>query len=174
MVPVQLDVLMVREEGGVWAEMKMTAPPTNGDPTDEAFQYLAAPFAEREPRARGAYLHWALPDALTRGTGTAAGGDVSFPAVPDRWLVTRVSTPNIGGRRAVTSWLLESDGEEPVVTPLDAWTEPSDPDRTDVAGVQPLTALGHGDAAWSAYFDNVEDRLGFYDDLADVKGPIAY
>ncbi len=120
MVPVQLDVLMVREEARVWAETRMKPPPPGGDPAHEAHHLLAAPFAEREPRPKGAYLHWALPDALTRGTGTAAGGDVSFPAVPDRWLVSRVSTPKAGGRRAVDSWVLESDGQEPVVTPLDA------------------------------------------------------
>ncbi|MGH8891783.1 MAG: hypothetical protein ACRDWY_00505 [Actinomycetes bacterium] len=173
LVPIQLDVLMVREDGGTWADVRMS-PPAAGAPEQEAHEHLAAPFAERAPRAKGAYLHWALPDALTRGSGTAHGGDVSFPVVPDRWLVTRLSTPSAGSRRAVTSWVLESDREEPVVTPLDAWTEPADPDRTDALGEQPLTALGHGDAAWSAYFDNVENRLGFYDNLAAAQGPIAY
>lgn len=173
LVPIQVDVLVVREESGTWAEVKM-ATPAPGKPDQDAHEHLAAPFAERAPRAKGACVHWALPDALTRGSGTALGGDVSFPAIPDRWLVTRLSTPSEGGRRAVASWVLEADQEVPVVTPLDAWSEPADPDRTDVVGIQPLTALGHGDAAWSAYFDNVENRLGFYDDLVDVQGPVAY
>ena len=37
---------------------------------------------------KGVHLHWALPDALTRGAEN--GGSVRFPAVPDRWLVTRI------------------------------------------------------------------------------------
>ena len=131
------------------------------------------------PGPTGAYLHWALPDALTGGSGTAHGGDVSFRPIPDRWLVVRLSTPEPGARRAVTAWVLESGGQQPVVTPLDSWTEPEDPERTTTPGEQPLTVLGHGDAAWSAYFDNVENRLAFYDDLADgqggtVPGPLAY
>jgi len=172
LVPIQLDVLMVRAEGGTWAKTAMTVPDPSTGPA--AHTLLAEPFGEREPRPAGAYLHWALPDALTRGSGTALGGDVRFPPVPDRWLVVRLWSPAVGGRRAVTAWVLESDGAEPVVTPLDAWTEPADPERTDTAGIQPLTALGHGDAAWSAYYDNVENRLGFYDDLANAQGPVAY
>ena len=93
--------------------------------------------------------------------------------------MVRLSTPEPGARRAVTAWVLESGGQQPVVTPLDSWTEPEDPERTTTPGEQPLTVLGHGDAAWSAYFDNVENRLAFYDDLTDgqggtVPGPLAY
>ncbi|MCV2396524.1 hypothetical protein OEB99_19615 [Actinotalea sp. M2MS4P-6] len=172
LVPIQLDVLMVRKEGGTWAKTAMQAPDAGTTPA--AHTLLAEPFAEREARPPGAYLHWALPDALTRGAGTAHGGDVSFPPVPDRWLVVRVSTPKVGARRALTAWVLESGGAEPVVTPLDAWFEPEDPDRTTTPGAEPLTALGHGDAVWSAYYDNVENRLAFYDDLSDARGPVAY
>jgi hypothetical protein len=177
MVPVQLDVLMVREEGGTWAQTAMAVPDPGSEPS--APTLLPDPFSERAPRPTGAYLHWALPDALTGGSGTAHGGDVSFPPIPDRWLIVRLSTPQPGARRAVTAWVLESGGQQPVVTPLDSWTEPEDPERTTTPGEQPLTALGHGDAAWSAYFDNVEDRLAFYDDLSDgqggtVAGPLAY
>ena len=168
MVPVQLDVLMVRDEGGSWAQTAMTVPDPGTTPL--AHTLLPDPFTERAPRPKGGYLHWALPDALTSGSGTAHGGDVSFPPIPDRWLVVRLSTPEPGARRAVTAWVLESGGQQPVVTPLDSWTEPEDPERTTVPGEQPLSALGHGDAAWSAYFDNVEDRLAFYDDLSDGQG----
>ena len=177
MVPVELDVLMVREEGGSWAQTAMTVPDPGSQP--QAHTLLPDPFSERAARPTGAYLHWALPDALTGGSGTAHGGDVSFRPIPDRWLVVRLSTPEPGARRAVTAWVLESGGQQPVVTPLDSWTEPEDPERTTTPGEQPLTVLGHGDAAWSAYFDNVENRLAFYDDLTDgqggtVPGPLAY
>ncbi len=177
LVPVELDVLMVREEGGTWAQTAMTVPDPGSQP--QAHTLLPDPFSERAARPAGAYLHWALPDALTGGSGTARGGDVSFPPVPDRWLVVRLSTPQPGARRAVTAWVLESGGQQPVVTALDSWTEPEDPERTTTPGEQPLTVLGHGDAAWSAYFDNVENRLAFYDDLTDgpggtVAGPLAY
>jgi hypothetical protein len=177
LVPVELDVLMVRQEGGTWAQTAMTVPDPGSQP--QAHTLLPDPFSERAPRPAGAYLHWALPDALTGGSGTARGGDVSFRPIPDRWLVVRLSTPQPGARRAVTAWVLESGGQQPVVTALDSWAEPEDPERTTTPGEQPLTVLGHGDAAWSAYFDNVENRLAFYDDLTDgpggtVAGPLAY
>ncbi|MFI5706620.1 hypothetical protein [Kribbella sp. NPDC051620] len=181
LVPIQLDALVVRKEEGTWAKVAMEVPETGSDRL--AYELLAEPFAEREPRKPGVYLHWALPDALTRGSGTAASGDVAFPAVPDRWLVIRLSSGKEGTRRAVSGWVIEAGDETPTVVPLDEWTEPVDPESTTVPGQEPLTALGHGDTAWSAYFDNVEGRLGFYDDLSqlgglgkqgDVRGPLAY
>ena len=42
---------------------------------------------------------------------------------------------------------------------------------------KPLTALGHGDVSWAGYFDNVVNRLGFYDgslDAEKITGPLAY
>jgi hypothetical protein len=37
-----------------------------------------------------------------------------------------------------------------------------------------MTAMGHGDPAWAAYYDNVADRLGFHDAAGDATGPLAY
>lgn len=172
LVPIQLDVLIVRSEGGSWAECAMKPPPAGSNASAEPL--LASPFGERAARPKGAYLHWALPDALTSGAGSATSPDVTFPAVPDRWLVVRISSGANAARRKVSAWVIESGEEQPKVTPLDAWAEKTDPGRTDTAGEGPLTALGHGDAVWSAYFDNVENRLGFYDDLAGATGPLAY
>ena len=172
MVPIQLDALVVRDAGGTWADCRMTKPDSGSTP--DAHTLLAPPFAERASRPPGVYLHWALPDALTRGVGSASDPNVSFPAVPDRWLVVRLSDQKDVTRRAVTAWVIESGDDDPKVTPLDSWTETTDPERTTTPGEEPLTALGFGDAGWSAYFDNVEDRLGFYDDLAGTTGPLAY
>src|SRR5215207_1048801 len=47
------------------------------------------PFTDGPPRAPGVYLHWALPDALTRGAGDETAG-VQMPPLPDRWLVARL------------------------------------------------------------------------------------
>jgi hypothetical protein len=184
LVPVQLDVLMVREERR-WARTAM-AVPTTADATSE--QLAPEPFAElSEPRARGAYLHWALPDVLTRGqpvtstrgqpvtSGSAGDGGnddeaTQFPAVPDRWLVVRISETT--GTRAVRGWVLRAGDAVPEVVPLDQWVE-SELRRGEME--QPLTALGHGDPAFTAYFDNVLGRMSFHDALEDVTaGPIAY
>ncbi len=173
LVPVRLDVLMVRDDAEVAANCLMTTPADDA-PGLKRLDLLPPPFAELDkPRARGAYLHWALPDGLTHGT--TDGKTAEFYAVPDRWLVLRLSpgfsifqTP----RRALRGWVLRAGDKVPTVTDLDAWVE-TGPAADEVQG--PLTAVGHGDPAWAAYYENVVNRLGFYDDLAGVEsGPIAY
>ncbi|PON15543.1 hypothetical protein C2W62_23250 [Candidatus Entotheonella serta] len=76
---------------------------------------------------QGIHLHWALPDALTQGK-VDEDGQLSFPAAPNRWLVTRFI---IRGRESpqIKSWVVESDalsvetpeqgsGQYPVTLPV--------------------------------------------------------
>ncbi len=116
------------------------------------------PFTEGGKRAPGVYLHWALPDALTRGTGDETAG-VQMRPLPDRWLVARLEP---GTRRAVKAWVIES--ERGFREPLQQWP-------SGAASVAPplsseeLTAMAGGDPAWAAAWDNVVDRFAMYDDL---------
>jgi hypothetical protein len=179
LVPIEVTALAVRAAGGTWADCKMSAPPPDADETNlaAAVDLLPPPFQNLDkPRAVGVYLHWALPDALTRGTVSATDPNASFPAVPDRWLIVRLSAGRTPSRRAVRGWVLEADGPTPKVTDLQIWTEPINPDAPPPLDVRKsLTAVGHGDPFWSAYFDNVENRLGFHDQFLDgVLGPLAY
>jgi hypothetical protein len=171
MVPIHLDVMMVRQDGEQWANCQMSEPDP-GAAVQQRRDLLPDPFTELgQPRPQGAYLHWALPDALTHGTSDGATG--KFYAIPDRWLVLRLSSSlQTASRRAVTGWVIRSGDKTPTVTPLDQWLE-TGPSPDPVKN--PLTALGHGDPAWSAYYDNVVNRLGFYDDLSGIQsGPLAY
>jgi hypothetical protein len=180
LVPVNLEVMMVRQTGGAWARTGMSSPPAGAQQPVDIKTLLPAPFQPLEAaRPQGAYLHWALPDALTSGTSnvvTAADGSTSsqtsFPAIPDRWLVLRLSPSKVANRRTIRGWILQAGDPNPVPLPLDGWKEPG----TTQQGIKkPLTALGHGDMTWAAYYDNVVNRLGFYDKLDDVPvGPIAY
>lgn len=179
LVPIAVDALTVGENGLLAADCTMRAPTAQDDTDDDglvpAGTLLPPPFTDQAaPRAPGVYLHWALPDGLTKGevgTDAAGAGTVSLPAVPDRWLIARIGPSTNPRRRSMTGWVLAAGGATPQVMPLDQWVEPRP--ATDV--VAPLTALGHGDPAWAAYYDNVIGRLGFYDDLSDVtSGPVAY
>ena len=182
LVPIQLDALVVRPgETTPWADCRITAPDTttsDGAPAD-ARTLLPAPFTELgAQRPPGVYLHWALPDALTAGSQTAdpdnpdAPRTTTFPAIPDRWLVMRIGPDVSSGRRAVAGWVLQIEGETPVVTALDDYKGSA----RDTSTHGRLTALGHGDPAWAAYYDNVTNRLGYYDALpADAAaGALAY
>lgn len=165
LVPVQLDVLLVRSDGGTWADCRMREPSGTGG----VQRLLPDPFTDLAGgRKRGAYLHWALPDALTVGDHASAG-ELRYPPIPDRWLVLRISpAPSDETRRAVRGWILEVTAPPTPHKDLKGWTE-SHPATTA------LTALGLGDPAWAAYYDNVADQLAFYDDLVGVPaGAIAY
>jgi hypothetical protein len=168
---VHLDVLMVRTEGGTWADTAVRSD-ANGQPVQ------APPFSDlAAPRGRGAYLLWAPPDALARGTKPHDDpeGPVRFAALPERWLVLRIA-PSVNGqeRRSVRGWVLKADepGSKPV--PLAEYVDPIAPADGKTQG-EPVTVVGPGQLDWIGYFDNVEGRFGFHDPLDDVSaGPIAY
>jgi hypothetical protein len=172
LVPVQLDVMMIRQDGEIAADCEMTTPPdrtTNMHRLD----LLPAPFKNHNaPRVRGAYLHWALPDGLTHVTTDGTDGNTQHYAVPDRWLILRLS-PSSVARRAVRGWVLRTgDKIAPPPADLATWVETGP--AADLP-LQQLNAMGNGDPAWAAYYDNVVNRLGFWDGLLDVsEGPIAY
>ena len=118
------------------------------------------PFTDGAVRAPGVYLHWALPDALTRGTGDETAG-VQMRPLPDRWLVVRLEP---GARRAVKAWVIESERGRRV--PLEDWSGGAETAEAP-PGLTPeqLTALAGGDPAWAAVWDNVVDRFAMHDDL---------
>jgi beta-lactam-binding protein with PASTA domain len=179
-IPVALDVLVVREPGRPedWAvtAMKIPTVPTAGRTAEEL---MPEPFgALNEARALGAYLHWAMPDALTQGTRTQNGG-LEWPALPDRWLVLRLTTPvPAPGRqptlkRSVSAWLLpDASLREPVVIE-GAQQGPPLPD-TAPGDHGTLTAIGPGDLGWAAWFDNTLGRFAIHDPLTNVQGAVAY
>src|SRR5215472_9588960 len=176
LVPIHVDALAVRTPGGQWADCGMKTP-ASGSTGNTRSSLLPPPFQNLPDGSRppGVYLHWALPDGLTAGTAGADTSAASFPAIPNRWLVLRISSSvNSPARRAVASWVLRAGDENPTNVELDSFVE----DGTTQGNVQnPLNALGHGDPAWAAYYDNVVNRLAFYDSLSDTpapEGPLAY
>jgi hypothetical protein len=187
LVPIHVDALAVRDASGTWADCRMQEPDLSATAPQASPDLLPPPFKNLDPaadvprlRARGVYLHWALPDALTRPDQTPVNNsdprtpklNATYPAVPDRWLVARVFPSPTSAKRAVRGWVLETGLPQPVKADLGTWTEKG---WTAPPKQQHLTALGYGDPAWAAYYDNVAGRLGFYDDLSDVpQGPVAY
>jgi hypothetical protein len=172
LVPIQVDALVVRspETTPQWADCALKPHPASGTPTRR--DLLPTPFAElATARSAGVYLHWALPTALT--AATADGDTATFPAAPDRWLVLRLSpSTSTQQRRAVSGWVLRAGDQNPVPINLDNFTE--GPPSQDAIN-NPLTVLGTGDVSWAAYYDNVVNRLAFYDSLSDLKtGPLSY
>lgn len=139
----------------------------------------------------GVVVHWALPDALSKGAQNATS--VSYPPIPNRWLIAR-RWPD-GTTWSTAAWIVASDyldGElgsqwpnedgtggatVGMVWPIDEW-----PGEDEVAphALRPaMTAAGPGDASWSAFVPNVINVLAFADPLVDssgdaIMGPVSY
>ncbi|MCP3887530.1 MAG: hypothetical protein GY702_01495 [Desulfobulbaceae bacterium] len=170
LVPISLDVLMARDQTEIWADTVMRTPKTQTGRRVRQ-QLDADPFATlKESRTPGAYLHWALPDALTRGK--VVDDELTLPPAPNRWLVIRLTTEAGSTHRRVDAWLLpEAGAEHPEV--VDDVLSGGIP-GTDVGTVEEITALGFGSLGWAGYFDNVVDRFAFHDPLDDITGAVAY
>ena len=210
LVPMHLDALFL-------SEATQVAPPMadfsglpfveNGEDRNASTPWLgesiaAQPFSSApvtlEP---GFHLHWALPDALCRARKVDADtpGAVSYPRVPDRWLVRKVWT-GAGGEQ-VKQWVVESNYLHPfwhqasgVAT---SYPFPSDLEIESVVGQpfrymgraipleqfleqnqaantylgDPLTAVGYGNPSFASFYPNCASVFGFCDRSASLPMP---
>lgn len=154
-------------------------------------EIVSRPFENQTFRLKaGVHLHWALPDALTRGKAQTDG--THFPAVPDRWLVIRSRTDAQGNRAEEKRWVVESDylhpdGEGDASGGVSVPHEPAAGERrpfrflgrrVDFADwkkvspkaryFKPLTAVGYGEPSFAAFYPNCHSVFGLYD--ADHPG----
>lgn len=149
------------------------------------------------PLEKGVHLHWNLPRALTHGRVSASGddaGDIVFPVVPNRWLVTRITASDNPFRNS-RSWVVESDHlaadtpSDPRITiftgygdgapfrylgrtmPAAGWQEP-EPGGSALKALtgRDLTAMQTGDPLFASFYPNCRNIFGMHDDLSDVGG----
>ncbi len=115
---------------------------------------MPAPFTDLpEPRPRGAYLHWYLPNGLTSGTADGPHEQATLPADP-RSLARRCGSRPADSRRAPRGARLGARSRRRAGDRCS--TSTAGPSRRTPPDVEnPLTALGHGDLSWAGYFDNV-------------------
>src|SRR4051794_30250475 len=102
LVPLALDVLMVRQDDLPFAPMKM-AQPAPGAQQGKRQQLVPDPFGENVTRECGAYLHWSMPDGLTQAQQVPGSSQPVFPAIPDRWLVLRLTGDAATGPRRLAA-----------------------------------------------------------------------
>jgi hypothetical protein len=137
------------------------------------------------PLKAGIHLHFILPDAFTHSPD---GQD--YPAVPNRFVVTRLWRDESSGRLLTKIFVVESDFISTDKVYENSVTFPffNDPDerkrwrylgRNYPAGKRPaaaatdayldkLTAVGPGDPLFAAYYPNCASVFGFYDALTDL------
>jgi hypothetical protein len=206
LVPIHLDALVLKNDRTVVEAMAdFTRLPYsdgkrnfNPDIPNISEEILSQPFQDLGFQLKpGVHLHWALPDGLTNAVVQAAQGNgnqkrkVSFPFVPNRWLVTR--TDQAGQKK---QWIVESDYLYPPgqgaqssgisypypkigrnaqpfrsmgrAMPLAAWQNRDDAPPAQYLNREqtpyPLTAVGYGEPTFAAFYPNCHSVFGFYDD----------
>ncbi|WP_153305450.1 hypothetical protein, partial [Variovorax soli] len=98
LVPMDVQALYVQPnstEAMVRLPMLVAGP--NGKGVENPEDGMPDPFTPGTPRPAGVHLHWAMPDALLRGTlatrADGAGNRLALPLLPDRWVVLRILLP---------------------------------------------------------------------------------
>lgn len=126
-----------------------------------------APFDAGTPLAAGVHLHWAMPDALLRGATEATTGDLTLPALPDRWVVIRHLYP-VGSRSIhVTGWVI--DAITGVVTSLLDYSGAAT-SAPEAETFVPLDGFRGGSPLWTAAYAASRNRFALHDPLADLAG----
>jgi hypothetical protein len=199
LVPITVTAMVINEfllRGKTFA----TVPPVLSTFAHTFLPGQPQPFAQRNPGV-GVTLHWILPGALRQGAADEKSGKTNFPKVPNRWLITRRSPdPTAASGCTVAAWLVQSDHTDqtqPVganqfalfgtdgtfsltylgrQVSLAAWTG-------ETSGAELfLTAIGDGNAAFTAYTAGVDNVFAFQDSLSTgshqgdtiALGPLSY
>jgi YVTN family beta-propeller protein len=130
----------------------------------------------------GVYVQWELPQGLRHGVHQALHDSVTFPCVPNRWLVVRMSGPT--GQRTAAAWIVESDflGSEGSATfpapdfkptllgrklPLAGWQETAA--QNPAAYFKPLTAVSSGDITFTSYQPYHPNVFSIHDSLDGIE-----
>jgi hypothetical protein len=199
MVPVHLDALCISTEISVIEPMAdFTRLPyvdgirdVNPNVANISEEIVSQPFQDRGFQLQpGIHLHWALADALTRGVHHE--DRLSFPIVPNRWLVTRINNSQVEKQWVVESDFLyppgASDPANAIIYPyqdqthpqpfrymgrslevdtsmtIEQWLEESgDINSNNSQYLNNLTALGYGEPTFAAFYPNCHSVFGFYD-----------
>lgn len=107
-------VTQFKGRAAIFEQMPFVSTATQASTGDMILQPLESNSSPQNPLGVGIHLHWELPDYFRRGEQPAEGGDVVFPAAPNRWLVIRYlslfdsGTGQYGAAQS-RSWIVESD-----------------------------------------------------------------
>ncbi|MFN7929975.1 MAG: hypothetical protein U0Y68_19055 [Blastocatellia bacterium] len=176
LVPIDVPALYI-EPGNKekMVRLPMLVAGENGSSAATVEDGMPDPFTPGAVRPPGVHLHWAMPDALLRGTldtrADGAANRLALPALPDRWTVLRLALPRGAAEAIVTGWVLEAD--RAIAVPLGSWTEGGAASQSAKPGgltltKEQLTGTVGGAVTWSGVYDAVLNRFAFHDPLTDL------
>jgi hypothetical protein len=176
LVPIDVQALYVQPGSTEpMVRLPMLVAMVNGQAAKDVEDGMPDPFDAGTPRPPGVHLHWAMPDALLRGTldqrADGSANRLALPALPDRWVVLRIILPRAATEAVVTGWVLEAD--RAIAVPLSSWIEGGTASQAVApAGLtlkrEELTGTVGGAVSWSAVYDAVLNRFAFHDPLTDL------
>ncbi|NUZ08355.1 hypothetical protein [Piscinibacter koreensis] len=175
LVPMDVQALYVPPgDAEPMVRLPMLVANVDGAPVSDPEAGLPDPFDPGLPRPPGVHLHWAMPDALLRGSlaerPDAGTNRLALPVLPDRFVVLRILLPRGGSEPVLTGWVIEAD--RAVAVPLAEWREGRAAAAAAPAGAPiaraDLTGTVGGSLAWAGIYDAVLNRFAFHDPLADL------
>lgn len=131
----------------------------NADTANISEEIVSQPFANQNlPLKAGIHLHWALPDALTKGVQEL--GKTQFPLIPDRWLVIRrnQNQPSKTEQPSTQAWVVESNYAYPPTSrkPEDGVAQPVGSEASSSGYVPYTQSLGNRSGSVSYYYPNLQ------------------
>lgn len=195
-VPIRISALCTGQEPSAvlyGATASFVDFPVQSDTQPQVSPYLSSsilPF-NSSSATPGVHLHWLLPEALKRGRHAQSTGQVTFPQVPNRWLVTRIPTLEADADMPIKRWVIESNQENTEDFGQGSPTKPVSGATAAAAGqyflrmgrffeyemweesgcANPLTAVGYGEPSFADYYPNCRNVFGFFDDFNVTLGP---
>ena len=156
-MPIDVQALYVPPNGSEpMVRLPMLVANVGSAPVTDPEAGLPDPFDAGLPRPGGVHLHWAMPDALLRGTfadrADAGANRLALPVLPDRFVVLRIVLPKGAVEPVLTGWVIEAD--RAVAVPLAQWAEGNAAAASAEAAGAPipradLTGTVGGSLAWA-------------------------
>ncbi|MFB6456395.1 hypothetical protein ACE38W_14075 [Chitinophaga sp. Hz27] len=205
MVPVPMDILRLGlpdTRSGIWASTK-----NNYYNLSRKLVADPQPFVRGTSPAAGIHLMWTLPFSMRQGQQSDENnpdGNVAFPLVPNRWLVTRFKYPTLSKDNPnpappqlqatiiCSDMLFDIDDSDDIGTSSgdSQYPYPNDPDFP-VRGIgvsmtlasftgeikddqAKIKAVGPGDVSWSVAYDNVKNVFTMHDNAGGDAGQYTY
>lgn len=125
------------------------------------------PFSDPRTRPAGVHLHWALPDGLLRGEmQDDPDAPIAMRALPNRWLVLRLTGRRTARVLDLRGWVIESERGRV----LDLGQYPNGRAEGDGDELTPaeLDGVVGGSPNWTAGYDSTRNRFAFHDPLTDL------
>lgn len=193
LIPMKIEAMLLSEnDKSVYAEINPNFNSLRRFPSGSGIE--PSPFTSRlskESEEVGIHLHWILPKEATHGKQEKENGEIAYPRIPNRYLVTRLAVFSLKNtaRTERKTWIVESDslkreenaqnkGSETIPAQNDLRQtyrflgEKREFKGTITEGMEHLEYLNvciNGSPYYAAYYPQCRNVLAFHDTMEDLE-----